>query len=262
MAAARALPPPDQEPDDRSGAHGAMSFLEHLDELRKRLLTCVAALGVGFVVSWAYVERLLDFVFVPLAATIPGGKFQYYEPAEAFMLRMKLAALAGLFLAMPVVLWQDWRFVAPGLYSDEKRLAVPFVLMATVFFALGAAFSHYVVFPWTMAFFASFARPDIVFLPAIGPVFAMYVKMLLAMGLVFQMPTFVFFFARMGLVTAGFLVRHFKYAVLAIFVVAAIATPGQDFASQFMMAGPMLVLYLLSIAIAWAVDRGRKPAAD
>jgi sec-independent protein translocase protein TatC len=119
MAAARALPPPDQEPDDRSGAHGAMSFLKHLDELRQRLLVCVAALAVGFVVSWAYVERLLDFIFVPLAATVASGKFQYYEPGEAFMLRMKLAALAGLFLALPVILWQIWRFVAPGLYSDE-----------------------------------------------------------------------------------------------------------------------------------------------
>jgi len=239
-----------------------MSFLEHLDELRQRLIVCVAALGVGFLASWAYVERLLDFIFTPLAATIAGGKFQYYEPAEAFMLRMKLAALAGLFLAMPVILWQVWRFVAPGLYSDEKRLAIPFVLLATTFFGLGAAFSHYVAFPWTMQFFASFERPDIVFLPAIAPVFAMYVKMLLAMGLVFQMPTFVFFLARMGLVTAGFLARHFKYAVLGIFVVAAIATPGQDFASQFMMAGPMLVLYLLSIGIAWLVARTPKPAAE
>jgi sec-independent protein translocase protein TatC len=174
------------------------------------------------------------------------------------MLRMKLAALAGLFLALPVILWQAWRFVAPGLYRDEKRLAIPFVLMSTVFFTLGAAFSHYVAFPWTMQFFASFERPDTVFFPAIAPVFAMYVKMMLAMGLVFEMPTAVFFLARLGLVTAGFLVRHFKYAVLLIFVVAAIATPGQDFASQFMMAGPMLVLYLLSIAIAWLV--GRRPS--
>jgi sec-independent protein translocase protein TatC len=245
------------DPDDQPGG-GAMPFLEHLDELRSRLLVSVAALGVGFVTSWIFVERLLDFIFVPLTATIKGGKFQYFEPGEAFMLRMKLAALAGLFLALPVILWQAWRFVAPGLYRDEKRLAIPFVLMSTVFFTLGAAFSHYVAFPWTMQFFASFERPDTVFFPAIAPVFAMYVKMMLAMGLVFEMPTAVFFLARLGLVTAGFLVRHFKYAVLLIFVVAAIATPGQDFASQFMMAGPMLVLYLLSIAIAWLV--GRRPS--
>ena len=239
-----------------------MSFLEHLDELRTRLLKCVAALGVGFVASWLVVERLLDFIFIPLTATIKGGKFQYFEPGEGFMLRMKLAALAGLFVAMPVILWQIWRFVAPGLYRDEKRLAIPFVFLSTVFFTLGAAFSHYVAFPWTMQFFASFERPDIVFFPAIGPVFATYVKMLLAMGLVFEMPTAVFCLARFGLVTAGFLVRKFKYAVLLIFVVAAIATPGQDLVSQLMMAGPMLVLYLLSIGIAWLVGRRRPPSTE
>jgi sec-independent protein translocase protein TatC len=263
MAAAHRPAPYDgsPDPDDRPGA-GAMPFLEHLDELRKRLLVSVAALGVGFVVCWVFVERLLDFIFVPLTATIAGGKFQYTEPAEAFMLRMKLAALAGLFLALPVILWQVWRFVAPGLYRDEKRLAIPFVLLSTVLFTLGAAFSHYVAFPWTMQFFASFERPDIVFIPRIAPVFETYVKMLLGMGLAFQLPTVVFFLARLGLVTAGFLVRHFKYGVLLIFVVAAIATPGQDFTSQFMMAGPMLVLYVLSIAIAWVVGRRRRRAID
>ena len=121
------------------------------------------------------------------------------------MLRMKLAALAGLFLALPVILWQIWRFVAPGLYSNEKRFAIPFVFLSTVFFTLGAAFSHYIAFPWTMQFFASFERPDMVFIPRITPVFAMYVKMMLAMGLVFEMPTAVYFLARIGLVTAGFL---------------------------------------------------------
>jgi sec-independent protein translocase protein TatC len=263
MAAALSSKPPfDERPDSGDAPGGAMPFLEHLDELRTRLLKCVAALGVGFVASWAFVERLLDFIFIPLAATIKGGKFQYFEPGEGFMLRMKLAALAGLFVALPVILWQAWRFVAPGLYRDEKRLAIPFVFLSTVFFTLGAAFSHYVAFPWTMQFFASFERPDIVFFPAIGPVFATYVKMMLAMGLVFEMPTVVFFLARLGLVTAGFLVRHFKYAVLLIFVVAAIATPGQDFASQFMMAGPMLVLYLVSIAIAWLVGRRRSRSTE
>jgi sec-independent protein translocase protein TatC len=251
--------PYDGDPDD-DPASGAdkMSFLEHLDELRKRLIVSVSALGIGFVVSWAYVEKLLDFIFTPLAATIKGGRFQYFEPGEAFMLRMKLAALAGLFLALPVILWQIWRFVAPGLYSNEKRFAIPFVFLSTVFFTLGAAFSHYVAFPWTMQFFASFERPDMMFLPAIKPVFAMYVKMMLAMGLVFEMPTAVYFLARIGLVTAGFLLRQFKYAVLVIFIAAAILTPGTDVVSQALMAGPMIVLYIISIGIAWAFAK-KKP---
>ena len=174
------------------------------------------------------------------------------------MLRMKLAALAGLFLALPVILWQIWRFVAPGLYSNEKRLAIPFVFLSTVFFTLGAAFSHYVAFPWTMQFFASFERPDMMFLPAIKPVFAMYVKMMLAMGLVFEMPTAVYFLARVGLVTAGFLLRQFKYALLIIFIAAAILTPGTDVVSQALMAGPMIVLYIISIGIAWLFAK-KKP---
>src|SRR5687767_1204325 len=135
--------PYDGDPDDDSGAD-KMSFLEHLDELRKRLIVCVSSLGVGFVISWVFVEKLLDFIYTPLTATIKGGVFQYTEPAEGFMLRMKLAALAGLFLSLPVVLWQIWRFVAPGLYANEKRFAIPFVFLSTVFFTMGAAFSHYV----------------------------------------------------------------------------------------------------------------------
>ncbi len=260
MAAALSSQPPfDERRAPGDTAAGAMPFLEHLDELRKRLIVSVSALGIGFVVSWVYVERLLDFIFIPLTETIKGGKFQYFEPGEAFMLRMKLAALAGLFLALPVILWQIWRFVAPGLYSNEKRLAIPFVFLSTVFFSLGAAFSHYVAFPWTMQFFASFERPDTVFFPAIKPVFAMYVKMMLAMGVVFEMPTAVYFLARIGLVTAGFLIKQFKYALLIIFIAAAILTPGTDIVSQALMAGPMIVLYLISIGIAWLFAK-KKPA--
>ena len=248
----------DHDDEESSGAD-KMSFLEHLDELRKRLIVSVSSLGIGFVVSFVFIDRLVDFIFGPLQATIKGGKFQYTEPGEFFMLQMKLAALAGLFLALPIILWQIWRFVAPGLYSNEKRLAIPFVFLSTVFFTLGAAFSHYVAFPWTMQFFASFERPEIVFIPRIAPVFGMYVKMLLAMGLVFEMPTAVYFLARVGLVTAGFLIKQFKYALLIIFVAAAILTPGTDVVSQALMAGPMIVLYLISIGIAWLFAR-KKPA--
>jgi sec-independent protein translocase protein TatC len=251
----------DSDPDDEPGGADKMSFLEHLDELRKRLIIAVSALGVGFALSWAYVEHLVDFIFKPLSATIKGGKFQYIEPGEGFMMRMKLAALAGLFLALPVILWQIWRFVAPGLYTNEKRFAIPFVVLSTVFFTLGAAFSHYIAFPWTMQFFASYETDYMLFIPTIAPVFSMYVKMALAMGLVFEMPTAVFFLARMGVVTAGFLLRQFKYAILVIFIAAAIFTPGTDVVSQAMMAGPMVVLYIISILIAWAVGK-KKPSTD
>jgi sec-independent protein translocase protein TatC len=252
---------PDEELEEQDDESGKMSFLEHLDELRRRIITSLAAVLAGFIIALVFIEPILEFVYEPLKRFLDGGKFIYTEPTEGFMLRMKVAALVGLFIALPVVLWQIWRFVAPGLYAHEKRFAIPFVALSTVFFLLGAAFSHFVAFPWAMQFFASFSTDDMQFTPRIAPVFSLYVRMILAMGLVFEMPTLVFFLARIGLVTPRWLVRRFKYAVLVIFIVAAVLTPGADVVSQSLMAGPMLALYILSIGIAWLVAK-RKPEDD
>ena len=249
-------PPYSAEPEeDDEDASGKMSFLEHLEELRVRLIVSLGALLAGFCVALFFIENIVDFVYTPLTAVLAGGKFIYTEPMEGFMLRMKNAALAGLFVALRIILWQVWRFVAPGLYAHEKKFAIPFVLLSTIFFSLGAAFSHYLVFPYAIAFFATFQRPDMEFLPRVDPVFSLYVRMMLAMGLVFEMPTLAFFLARIGLITPRTLIRNIKYAVLVIFIVAAVLTPGADVASQVMMAGPMLVLYVLSIGIAWAFQK-------
>jgi sec-independent protein translocase protein TatC len=247
-------PEPEELAEDESGK---MSFLEHLEELRRRLIVSLVALLGGFLIALIFIERIVDFVYKPLSAVLGGGRFIYTEPTEGFMLRMKIAGLAGLFVGLPIILWQAWRFIAPGLYAHEKKFAIPFVLFSTVFFTLGAAFSHYTVFPWAMLFFAQFQRPDMEFLPRVDPVFSLYVRMMLAMGLVFEMPTLAFFLARIGLITPRTLIRNFKYAVLVIFIVAAVLTPGADVASQCMMAGPMLVLYVLSIGIAWAFQKRR-----
>jgi sec-independent protein translocase protein TatC len=245
-------PEPEEEEDDSSGK---MSFLEHLEELRHRLVVSLVALLVGFIVAIVFSERLVDFVYVPLTGALAGGKFIYTEPTEGFMLRMKIAGLAGLYVALPIILFQAWRFIAPGLYSHEKKFAIPFVFLSTICFTAGAAFSHYVVFPWSIVFFAQFQRPDMQFLPRVAPVFSLYVRMMLAMGLVFEMPTLAFFLARVGLITPRLLIRQFKYAVLVIFIASAILTPGGDVPSQVMMAGPMLLLYILSIGIAWAFQK-------
>jgi sec-independent protein translocase protein TatC len=180
-----------------------------------------------------------------------GTKFMYTAATGGFMLMMKIGALGGLFIALPFIVLQLWLFIAPGLYANEKRFAVPFVILATIFFLIGAAFSHYIAFPYTWRFFKTFETEYLEFRPDVGLVFSLWVKMLLAFGVVFQMPTIVFFLARMGVVTAGFLIKHTKYAVLIIFILGAVLSPGTDWVSQFMMAGPMLVLYALSIAIAW-----------
>ena len=240
-----------------------MSFLDHLDELRSRLIVSAAAIGLGFVVALAFIRYVFDFVMRPLQQALPpGGRLIYTEPAEAFLLYLKIAALVGAVLAAPVVLWQLWLFVAPGLYANEKRYVLPFVLFSTVFFVLGAAFSHYVLFPLAWRFFAGFSSDYVEFLPRIEPVFSLYAKLMLGMGLVFQMPTLVLFLARIGVVTAGMLLRHFKYAVLAIFVIAAVVTPSPDALSQVLVAAPMLVLYGLSVLIAWVFGRPRAVAEE
>lgn len=241
----------DAEPDDG----GRMSFLEHLEELRKRIIISLLSVAVGFVAAFTVIDRIFGFIMRPLQEVLPeGGKLIYTEPTEAFLLYLKVAALVGLFLATPVILWQVWLFVAPGLYVNEKKLAIPFVFFSTGFFVLGALFSHLVVFPWAWRFFAQFTTDYMQFTPKIAPTFSMYVRLLLAMGVVFQLPTLVYFLARMGLVTPRFLIRHTKYAVLLIFIVAAVLSP-PDVVSQVLMAMPMLVLYGLSIGIAWAFQR-------
>lgn len=240
-----------------------MSFLEHLDELRKRIIRAVIALFVGFLIALAFIEYIFRFIMQPLQAVLPdGGKLIYTEPAEAFLLYLKIAALVGLIIALPALLWQAWSFIAPGLYSNEKRLAIPFVVSGTLFFVCGAAFSHYVVFPAAWAFFASFSTDYMAFTPRIEPVFSLYVRMALGLGAVFQIPTVVMFLARVGLVTPRLLFRNIKYALLAVFIVAAIITPGSDPLSQVLVALPMMGLYVLSIGVAWVFRKRSVPAED
>lgn len=246
---------PDEEDDD-DDIGGKMSFLEHLDELRRRIIRSLLAILVGFLVAFAFNDHIFRFIMEPLQAVLPdGGRLIYTEPAEAFILWLKVAALAGTLLALPVLLWQVWAFVAPGLYSNEKRLALPFVASGTFFFACGALFSHYIVFPAAWAFFAGFTTDYMEFTPRIAPVFSLYVRMGLGLGAVFQIPTVVMFLARIGLVTPGLLARNTKYALLGVFVVAALITPGSDPLSQFLVAIPMMGLYILSIGIAWVFRR-------
>jgi sec-independent protein translocase protein TatC len=248
------------DPEALEDAGAKMSFLDHLDELRKRLIACVYGLVAGCALAFFFVQRIQNFIWVPLYRelnAVNGAKFMFTQGFEPFMLTMKVGALAGLFISLPFIIWQLWLFIAPGLYSHEKKMAIPFVIFCTTFFVLGAAFSHYLAFPWTWKFFLSWQTEYMEFRPSIGEAFGLYVKMLLAFGLIFQMPTVVFFLARMGVVSAGFLLRHTKYAVLIIFILAAVISPGTDVVSQCLMAGPMLGLYGLSILVAWGFAKPR-----
>jgi sec-independent protein translocase protein TatC len=218
----------------------------------------VYALVIGCVISFIFVGRLQAFILEPLYTLMGNGqKLAYFGPGEGFMIMMKIGGLGGLFLALPFIIFQLWLFIAPGLYANEKRFAVPFVLLGTVFFLLGAAFSHYIAFPYTWKFFGGFETEYMTFVPNATQALSMWMIMLLAFGVIFQMPTIVFFLARMGVVSAGFLIKHFKYAILIIFVLGAVLSPGTDVMSQLMMAGPMTILYVFSIGIAWVFGKGK-----
>ena len=251
------------DPDEIELEGGRMSFLEHLDELRKRLIASIIGIAVGCVLAFIFLDKyIFPFIMLPMQQMLPdGGKLITTEASEFFMLWLKTGFFAGLLIAMPFILYQVWLFVAPGLYSHEKRFAIPFVFFASVFFFGGALFSHYVAFPVTWGFFITFNPSFVQFMPKIGPAFALYVKMMLACGGVFQMPVLVFALARMGVVSARFMLRNFKYATLIIAIAGAVLSPGGDIASQMILAGPMLVLYVISIGVAWAFQK-RKPAAS
>jgi sec-independent protein translocase protein TatC len=240
--------------DDEDAPGGQMSFLEHLDELRKRIVHALLAVAAGVVVGFFFIDRISEFLLAPTRRILPAGsKMIYTQPGEAFSFDVQIALIAGVVFAAPVIAYQVWMFIAPGLYANEKRMAIPFVLLSTIGFLAGALFNHYVVFVWMMAFFASFNTPDLQFLPKLDDVFDLYTKMLLGMGLVFQMPTLIYFLAKMKLVTWKFLLRSFKYAILIIFIAAAVITPSGDMITQTIFAAPMIGLYLLGIFIAWIV---------
>jgi sec-independent protein translocase protein TatC len=236
-----------------------MGFLEHLDELRKRIIRSCVAIAVGMLVAFFFVDRIADFVLEPTYRMLPpGSELVFIRPGEAFSFQMSVAFIAGLILAAPFVMYQVWLFIAPGLYANEKKLAIPFVVLTTVGTVSGAIFSHYVLYPAMVAFFGTFSSPKMKFMPRLDDSVDLYLKMLLGMVVVFQIPTVVFFLSKMGLVTPRLLWRNVKFAVLGIFIVAAVLTPSTDPWNQIAFAMPMMVLYLLSIAIAWLVRPKRQ----
>ncbi|MCM3881288.1 MAG: twin-arginine translocase subunit TatC [Vicinamibacterales bacterium] len=261
-----------KDPDDRdrwsfddseNDGAGKMSFLEHLDELRTRLMYALISLGAGALIAFLFIQRLYEFVMRPMQQMLPpGGRLIYTEAAEAFMLYIRIGIIAGLIIASPLILWQVWLFIAPALYAKERRFAIPFVLFASIFCVSGAAFGHYVVFPIMWKFFATFQNDFVTFTPRVETAFGLYIKMVVGMAIVFQMPTLVFFLAKMGVITARWMLRYFKYAILVIFIIAAVITPSPDVASQMIVGIPMIGLYILSIGIAWMFGKKRKPIEE
>lgn len=237
-----------------------MTFLEHLEDLRKRLFYSAIVLIGGFFPCWAFREKFFEILSRPVMQYLPPGtKFSFLTLTAPFMMYLKVAFLASLFFTAPFIFLQVWYFVAPGLYQKEKKYVVPFVLMTTFFFAMGAAFGYFLVFPWACRFFITIGKDfQAVLTPDQYLGFSM--KVLLGIALVFELPTLIFFLAKMGLITARWMVRNFKYAVLVVFIIAAVITPTPDPVTQSIVAIPMLALYGLGILIALVVGRGKEKA--
>ncbi|WP_319526568.1 twin-arginine translocase subunit TatC [uncultured Desulfosarcina sp.] len=235
-------------------------FTAHLEELRKRLITSFIAVGVGFAISYGFKEKLFQILTQPLISVMKQGETLIYTGLpEAFFTFLKVSFLAGLMLASPVIIYQFWMFIAPGLYEQEKKLLVPIVLLSTIFFVGGSLFGYFIVFPYGFDFFLGFATETIRPMPSMKEYLSFSAKLLLAFGLVFELPLVITFLAKLGIVSVPFLKKNRKYALLLFFVGAAILTP-PDVVTQIMMALPLMVLYEISIIGARIFGRKEKPA--
>ncbi len=236
-------------------------FTDHLEELRKRLIICIVAVIVGFIVSYCFKEWLFKFLTYPLISAMkPGENLIYTNLPEAFFTYLRVALLAGIVLAAPVILYQFWMFVAPGLYHKERRMLGPILFFSVLFFIGGAVFGYVVVFPLGFHFFLSFATDTIRPLPTMSEYLSLASTFLLAFGLVFELPLVIVFFVKLGIISIDFLTKNRKYAILVCFIVAAILTP-PDVVSQTLMAVPMVALYEIGI-IGARIFASKKPAED
>ena len=241
----------------------AMGFLDHLEELRKRLVYSVISVAVGFFACWWKVEKIYDIMQRPIMHALQANgmaeKLVYLNPTEPFNLYLKVAALAGLFLTCPFVLYQVWLFISPGLYRNEKRYVIPFMTSTIFLFAAGGYFGYRIVYPAALDFLISFGKQ---FQPmiTINEYTSLFLSIILGMGLIFEMPVLIFFLALMGIVSPGFMIKNFRYAILVIFIIAAIVTPTTDILNMCIFAAPMIALYGISIGVAWLVHPKQRKA--
>ncbi|MFL6292971.1 MAG: twin-arginine translocase subunit TatC [Thermoanaerobaculia bacterium] len=229
--------------------------MEHLEELRTRLLRSVIILAAAFGPCWYYVDEIFAFLQRPILKLLPPGKkLAYTGMTDPFILYFKVAALAAVFAASPFILYQFWRFIAPGLYKHERRYLLPFLFFGSVFFLAGGAFAYYVAFPLAAEFLLKIGgafEPVI----TIERYFGFQMTIILGLGLMFELPIVIFVLAAIGLVTPRFLMRNFRYAVVIIFIVAAIITPTSDVLNLCVFAVPAILLYLLGVGAAALVPK-------
>jgi sec-independent protein translocase protein TatC len=251
--------------EPKSEAMPTMGFLDHLEELRRRLVYSIAAVAVGFGACWGYRERIYAVMQKPIMEALKSHglseKLVYLNPVDPFNLYLKIAALAGLFLTSPFVLYQVWMFISPGLYRNEKRYVMPFMASTIALFSAGGYFGYRIVYPRALEFLIGFGSQ---FTPmiTISEYTSLFLSIILGMGLIFEMPILIFFLSLMGIISAGFMWKNFRYAILIIFIIAAIVTPSPDIMSMLIFAAPMVGLYVVSIGIAWLVHPKQRRARE
>ena len=237
-------------------------FLAHLEELRKRLIICAIAIGIGFAISYFFSKQLFSFLVLPLTKVLPAeSRLIFTSLPEMFIAYIKVALIAGIILAIPIVFYELWMFLAPALYQREKGYVIPFVLFSSILFVAGSLFGYFIVFPYGFKFFISFATEDIQALPSVKQYFSFAIRLLFAFGVVFEMPVVVFFMTKIGLITPDSMKKFRKFAILCSFILSAILTP-PDVATQIMMALPLIVLYEVSIIISQAVYRKKEGGSE
>lgn len=248
--------------DGASAGYAEMTFTQHLEELRDRLVRSFIAIGIGFLACYGFAEDLFHLLMRPLLDVLlpTGGTLIYTALPEAFFTYIKTAALAGFFVASPYVFYQMWLFVAPGLYESERKYLIPIALLSAIFFVVGACFGYFVVFPFGFQFFVGYATDIVKPMPSLKEYFSFAVQMLIAFGVIFELPLVIFFLARLGIVTGKWLRQKQKYAMLITFIVATILTP-PDVVSQLLMAAPLMLLYEIGIWVAYLFST-KKPIPE
>ncbi len=235
-----------------------MSFLEHLEELRRRLIWSLIFVGAAFAVCWMFAGDLYDIASAPIRSN-PAVTLSISRPQDIFSLYVKVTMVAAIFLSAPLVLIQAWMFISPGLYPHERRYAIPFVLFATVLFVCGGAFGYFIAFPTAVGFLLDWiVESHLTPIIDAGEYFNLFFTIIVALGIVFQIPAVIFVLSRIGLVSAGLLARKLKYAVFASVVIAAVITPTGDPGNMLIIAAPMVVLYVVGIGVAWVFGRRRQ----
>ncbi|MBI9111600.1 twin-arginine translocase subunit TatC [Maridesulfovibrio ferrireducens] len=242
----------DEEDDqDEGDEEPAMTFLQHMDELRRRFIRIFIACGVGFFACYAFAKPLFSLLMAPLVATLPENSTLIFTSLpEGFVTYLKVSFVAGFFLVSPYIFSQVWGFIAPGLYKHERKWMIPLAFLSAFFFVGGALFGYYVVFPFGCEFFMGFADEFIRPMPTLREYLSFSLKLLFAFGLIFEMPLFIFFLARLGVVTHTWLRAKRKYAILVCFICSAVLTP-PDVITQTLMAGPLVILYEIGIWISY-----------